>query len=208
VVDLLRRINAGKETALVELLRDKKAYFDVRAVDGDPSALLRQIAVSRKAVDDEDGGYVYRFRPEAVAQLSRTTVSDALLVVVFNGASRQERRWDRTRINYLDAMFDSILVSAAVVMPSGEIVWEYRSPLGEPFLNLQYPDFDEAHYNKTDQVAAKYISLAGLERALTEPDKSWFGKSQVPVLYHDLFKDLAAGLKPGLMNPFSKPVAE
>lgn len=208
VIDLLRRDNLSKEDSLVELLREKKAYFDVRAVDGDPSELFRRITVSRKVAGDENGGYVYRFRPEAVSRLARTTVTDALLVVIFNGASRQERRWDRTKINYLDAMYDSILVSAAVVLPSGEVVWEYRSPVGNPFLNLQYPDFDEAYYNKTDQVAVKYVTLAGLERALAEPDKSWFGQSQLPILYHKLFKELAGGLKPGFMNPFDKPEAD
>ncbi len=203
VIDLLRRNNVGKEDVLIELLREKKAYFDVRAVPGEPSELLRQIAVSRKVAEDEDGGYLYRFRPAAVAELTRASATDALLVIIFNGAPRQERRWDRTKISYLDAVYDSVLVSAAVVLPSGEIVWEYRSPVGGAFLNLQYPDFDEAYYNKIDQVAAKYITLAGLERTLNEPDKSWFGKSQVPVPYHELFKELASGLKPGFLNPFS-----
>ena len=204
VIDLLRRNNVGKEAALVELLREKKAYFDVREVAGEPSELLRQVAVSRKVAEDEGGGYLYRFRPASVAELTRASATDALLVVIFNGAPRQERRWDRTKISYLDAVYDSVLVSAAVVLPTREIVWEYRSPVGGPFLNLQYPDFDEAYYNKADQVAAKYITLEGLERTLSAPDKSWFGKSQVPVPYHELFKELAAGLKPGFMNPFSK----
>ena len=34
VIDLLRRNNVGKEEVLIELLREKKAYFDVRAVPG------------------------------------------------------------------------------------------------------------------------------------------------------------------------------
>jgi hypothetical protein len=208
VIDLLRRNNVGKEMALVELLREKKAYFDVRTVDGEPSELLRRIAVSRKAAGDEVAGYNYRFRPEAVAELTRASATDALLVVIFNGTPRQERRWDRTKMNYLDAVYDSILVSAAVVLPSGEVVWEYRSPVGSPFLNLQYPDFDEAYYNKTDQVAAKYITVPGLDRTLNEPDKSWFGKSQVPIPYHALFKELGAALKPGFLNPFGKQPAE
>lgn len=208
VLALVRRVNAGKEAALVELLREKKAYFDVRPVEGEPAALLSRLAVARKTADDKDAGYAYRFRPAAVAELTRATASDALLVVICYGTPRQERSWDRTRVQYLDAAFESILVSAAVVLPSGEVVWEYRSPLGEPFLALQYPDFDEAHYNKTDQVAMKYISLPGLERTLTEPDTSWFGRSEVPVPYHALFKELAAGLKPGLLNPFGKQPGE
>lgn len=208
VIDLLRQTNGGKEASLVELLREKKAYFDVRAVDGEPSALLRNMAVSRKLATDKDGGYVYRFRPDAVAALARASASDALLVVILNGAPRQERRWDRTKMSYLDAVYDSILVSAAVVLPTGEIVWEYRSPVGGPFLNLQYPDFDEAFYNKNDQVAAKYITVPGIERTLNEPDKSWFGKSLVPVPYHELFKELASSLKPGFLNPFTKQPAE
>ncbi len=206
IIDLLRRNNVGKEAVLIELLREKKAYFDVREVAGEPSELLRQVAISRKAAGDEAGGYFYRFRPAAVAELTQASATDALLVIIFNGAPRQERRWDRTKMSYLDAKYDSILVSAAVVRPSGEIVWEYRSPVGGPFLNLQYPDFDEAYYNKTDQIYAKYITVPGIERTLNESDKSWFGKSPVPVPvpYNELFKELASGLKPGFMNPFAK----
>jgi hypothetical protein len=208
VLELVRRASAGREVGLVELLRDKKAYFDVRVIPGDGDALLRRLARTRRSVDDATGGHRYRFQAEAVARLAREHVVDALLVVIIDGAVRSERRWDRTRLSYLEAAFNSLLAYAAVVLPSAEVVWEYRSPVGKPFLALQYPDFDEAHYNYSDQVRPRYLSLAGLERALAAPAGNWFGQSQLPEVFHDLFKDLAAGLKPGLLERFPGRPAE
>jgi hypothetical protein len=159
-------------------------------------------------VDDEAGGYRYRFRTGAVAQLAREHVVDALLMVIVNGAMRSERRWDRTRLSYLDASFNSLLAYVAVVLPSGEVAWEYRSPVDKPFLALQYPDFDEAYYNRSDQVRPRFLSLAGLERVLAEPAGNWFGQSQLPEVFHDLFKDLASGLQPGLLERLRSRSAE
>lgn len=201
VVNLLRRNNAGKTGRLVDLLRKKEGYFDVRKVAGDPQQLFGALVASSTLAGG--GGAVfrhYRFNPAEVSELARQNGADALLVVIMNGIERPEKRWGRMHLNYLEANYNSIAVTAAVVLPSGKIAWEYS---GE-FLPLQYPDFDEAYYNKTDSVKIKYISTEGLRRALQEPEKGLFSHSKFPRIYGELFGKIASALKPGLLNPFKK----
>ncbi len=203
VIEVLRRQNSMKEGRLVELLRDQKAYFDVRSIDGDPrqfyGRLIRGSSLQGK------GGAIYRsyrFDPQAAGELCRRHLVDAVLVLVVNGVVRPEKRWDRTHLSFLETSYNSVLVTAAVVRATGEVVWEWGGVPGESFLPLQYPDFDESHYNMTDQVRVKNISVAGLERTLAEPDRNLFGKASFSRLYRELFDQIATALHPGMYNLF------
>ncbi|MEJ2698173.1 MAG: hypothetical protein P8Z70_00690 [Desulfuromonadales bacterium] len=204
VLNLLRRDNVGKEEGLIKLIREQKGYFDVRKVPGDPRQMFNALVTSSTLRGQGSETFRhYQFNSTEVSSLARDNAVDALLVVVMNGIVRPEKVWDRTRLNYLEANYNSIIVTAAVVLPTGEIAWEYSSP----FLPLQYPDFDEAYYNKTDAVKIKYISTQGLARALAEPQESLFGHSKFPRVYGELFDRIASALKPGMLNPFKKPEA-
>ncbi|APG27832.1 hypothetical protein A7E78_08280 [Syntrophotalea acetylenivorans] len=199
--ELLRRTSVGQNQHLVDMLKKKKGYFDVRPVSGDGGALFGSLVQGRSLQEGSRGPYYhYSFNARTVAELARQNTTDALLVVVLNGAVRNEKRWDRTRLSYLEAPFNSILATAAVVLPSGEIVWEYQG--GEAFLNLQYPAFDEAYYNQSDEIPTRFISLAGLERNLESSGRKWLKETALPQPYQELFDQLAKELKPGLLNPF------
>lgn len=201
VADLLRRTSAGQNQHLVDMLKEKKGYFDVRPVSGSGGALFGSLIQTRTLQEGARGPYHhYSFNARTVAELTRRSTADALLVVVLNGAVRSEKRWDRTRLSYLEAPFNSILATAAVVLPNGEILWEYQG--GEVFLNLQYPAFDEAYYNQSDEVPTRFISLAGLERHLESSGRKWMKETALPQPYLELFDQLAKELKPGLLNPF------
>ncbi len=210
VVALLRRHSADRQGDLVELLKAKKGYFDVREVPGEPERLFDRLVRSRSLRQAPEGSFNhYTFAAGTVAELCRQNAVDALLVVVLNGTVRTEKRWDRTRPNYLEAPFNDILASASVVLPTGEVLWEYQGPAGEPFLALQYPDFDEAYHNKTEEVVVHFITVPGLDRALTEPGRNWFQETLLPRPYQELFQDLAKNLKPGFINPFAeRPAAQ
>lgn len=200
VLDLLRRHSVGKEERLVEAVREEKGHFDVRPLAGAPRALFG--AVVAAAPDRR-----YRFHPAAVAELAEEGVVDALLVVILHGETRAGKRWDRRHLSYLEVPYDDIRAYAAVVLPSGETVWEL--PGGdEPFLALQYPDFDEAFYNRAEEVRVKYITPAGLERTLAEPLPGLFGRSTFPGRYRKLFEDIASALRPGWLNPLASPGGE
>ncbi len=199
VVSLLRRHNAGKEIRLINMLREEKIYFDVRSIAGDPDQYFSRLVTG--ATQRGQGGEAYRsyrFDPQAVRQLAERNQVDGVLVIIFNGVSRSEKRRDRALLSYLEAPYNSIMVTAAVVVPTGEIIWEY--PGREVFLPLQYADFDEAYYNKSDAVKIKEISLAGLDRALAESGKGVFNRTAFPSLYQELFDKIGGALKPGMLN--------
>jgi hypothetical protein len=202
VLDLLRRMSSGREGRLIEILREQKTYFDVRPVAGDPEALFGRLVLNRALRGEGDKLYRrYQFSAQAAAELARDNAVDALLVIILNGVVRPETRWDNPPTTFLKTDYNSILATAAVVLPSGP------GGAGEGFLPLQYPDFAEAKYNKTEQVKVKEISLVGLERALVEREKSLFGGSGFPFLYRVLFEEIASGLKPGLLSPLSSQPA-
>ena len=203
VFRLLQQHNAGKEEKLVELLRASKAYFDIRPVSGNPALLYRQL-ISGSQLAGETGTLYrsYQFNAAGAASLARDAVVDALLVVVLNGLDKVEKRWDRTLVDYLETSYNSIQVTAFVIMPDGQLVWEYPGRGSEKFLDLQYPDFDEAYYNKTDEVRVKFITVPGLDRTLGEQSSGVFSSEEYPKPYRDLFKSLAAALKPGLIPGF------
>lgn len=203
VVSLLRRTGAGAEDRLVEELQKKKSYFDVRLVAGDPGQLYSEVVMgSALRGDAEELFRHYDFNATNVAQLAQRNAVDALLIVVLNGVDRPAKRWDRRHLSYLQANFNDIEATAAVVLPSGEIVWEYPGSGAEGLLPLQYPDFDEAYYNRTEEVRIKFITVAGLERTLTEQEKGLLGGKSYSRSYQKLFGGIASALQPGMLNPF------
>ncbi len=202
IIELLRRSSTSQHKSLVEMLKAEKGYFDVRPVVGDAGALFGRLVRGRVWQEGKYGPYhSYSFNAQAIAELTRQNSTDALLVIVLNGAVRNAKRWDRTRLSYLEAPFNSILASASVVLPSGEVLWEYQA--GEPFLDLQYPAFDEAHYNHEEEIAIRFITLAGLERQMQEPGRKWLQDTVLVRPYQELFDRLTAELKSGLLNPFA-----
>ncbi|RMF42589.1 MAG: hypothetical protein D6751_11850, partial [Deltaproteobacteria bacterium] len=176
--------------------RDK--YFDIRQVAGQPAALVSSLVAGSRL--ERGGDLLYRdydFQPAAAASLCADNLVDGLLVVLMSEIERVETRRDRIPVNYLEAPYRSVQVRAFVVLSDGRVAWSFPAGGSWTFLDLQYPDFDEAHYNRTDRVWVKDISLEGVERALAEgadPKKS--GPAGLPEVYADLFDDIVSGLAP------------
>lgn len=199
IVTLLQQASGGREGRLIELLRKNKNYFDVRAVMTDPVSLAPRLIKGSTLVTNRNRvSRQYQFDPQVLAELARNNVVDGLLLIILNGVEQQEKRWDRTAPDYLESRYNNILATAVVVNPAGKVFWEYPGTGGDAFLNLQYAAFDEAHYNKTEAVKVYFISPEGINRTLTEPDRSLFGQSNYPSLYRQTFERLAGALAPGL----------
>jgi len=194
LLDLVKRTATGKHELLVEQLRSKKGYFDVRPLDGDPALLGLSVLSGEKsyAVDGRPAGY--QFNAEAVAELTRRNVVDGLLVVIISGAKVKETRRSRTLLESLTTEYNDIMAMAAVVDRHGEVLWQLSGADAANILQLQYADFDEAFYNKTELVQIKNIGFAGVEKSLQAKGGG------LPEVYDKLFGRIVTGISPGLLN--------
>ncbi len=202
VVELLRRHSEGREERLTEMLRDAGTFFDVREVTQKPEELAQRLLI--RAPSAGEGELPYAFSGPAARRLTEEYVVDALLMIVLHGRDVTEKRWDRTRLNYLEAPYNGILAAAVVVDRSGTVLWRMDDGAGRLFFTLQYPDFDEARYNKTQNVALKFLTLEGIERTLAESEGGLLGRKDYPELYADLFGRIRDALKSGLINPLAR----
>lgn len=200
IVPLLQRTAVGKIEASIEELRKKKGYFDVRYVGEDPRQLLRQLIIEPLPPTGDEGLPAgYRFSASKAKQLTNQKVVDALLVVVLAGVEHEETRRSRNKLETLTATYNDIMATAAVIDAEGKVLWEMVDERAYKLLPLQYPDFDEAYFNKTDVVALKEISLEGLERTLTVDQEEGQPMRMAPA-YEKLIDQLVGSLSPNLLS--------
>lgn len=192
--DLLQRSVAGKHLALVERLREKKGYFDVRTLSveyGVGASPLEQ----RLASDSAGQPLGYRLNRQVVAELAERNALDALLLVVVSGARVEEKRFSRNLMESLRTSYDDIMATAIVVDRNGQLLWQLAGDDALRIALLQYADFDEAYFNRTDQVRVKNITLEGVDRALADPDGG-----ELLEVYEQLFKRIVSGISPGMFE--------
>ncbi|SDZ98434.1 hypothetical protein SAMN05660420_00962 [Desulfuromusa kysingii] len=196
---ILTRSAEGKHEYLVEALKEKKGYFDVRSLSVSPELTALSLLSAGSPHDESGHPLGYAFDATTVAEIARTNVLDAVLVVVFSGEQIEETRRSRTKLETLTTQFSDIRATAAVVDRQGQVLWELAGPDSFQALVLQYADFDEAYYNKTNLVRVKNVDLSGVERFLAEtPDKN--GVATLPRMYQNLFSDIASGISPNLFD--------
>lgn len=197
--DLLTRSAAGKYKVLVDRLRKEKGYFDVRALEGSPELLGMSLLSAPPTYDDLGRPQGLPLNTQAIAELVKQNVVDALLVVVFSEARIEETRRSRGLLESLKTRYSDVVATAAVVAGDGQLLWQMAGADTFEALPLQYPDFDEAYYNHTDVVAVKNITPAGIERILAEPQNGQ-AQDQLPEMYDELFARIVAGISPGLFD--------
>lgn len=201
LVALLAENSRNVDGWLVEQLRSKGDFFDVRQIEGELQGLLTAVVAERRLVGEKASSRLdYGVNAAGVRELSERHLVDGLLVVVVNGVKRPEKRWNpnSTRFEYLVTDYRSLLYTAFVVDASGKKLWERVVPPGDVFLRLDYPDFSEAYWNRTKEVRVKEISLPGIDRALTEVEKGLFIKTTIPLKYNQMVRELVEQLKKGL----------
>ena len=196
VVQLLRRKSSGKEDLLVQAVGKTDRFFDVRAVSGVPEQFFGWLLEGGEWTGPpENPTRNYRFRPEVVRQLADGVAADALLVVVLQGVKRPAKQWDRTGLHYLEADFNLIQATGILVNKEGRILWQKVVPREQPFLFVQYPDFDAAYYNRSAQVPLRFLTLSGLDQTLTEGKRTLFAIGDANNPYRLLAKEVSEELK-------------
>jgi len=194
----VERSLAGKTEYLVDKLRKKKGYFDVRELSDSP--LIAQSLLSGGCTHDENGrptGYV--FDVATVQDLTRRNVIDGVLIIVFAGKQINETRRSRTKLESLTTRFDNVVATATVIDRQGQVLWQMVGAEAFTAVVLQYPDFDEAYYNRTDRVKIKDITMNGVAAVLAE-DPDGDGVRVLPQMYTELFDRITSGISPGLFD--------
>lgn len=198
LVAVLRESAAGREAHLVEQLRAQRSYASVQPVAIDVQGLAPRLLKGSEVQSDKSGvARHYRLDPAVAAEVAGKGGADAVLLIVLNGIEAKEKRWERSGLRFLESNYNYIQATALVFDTKGEILWERPGYIGGPFLDLQYPDFDEAYHNRSDLVRIEFVTVEGLERGLKAVDKTIFAPSALPTLYRQLFDAVAATLRGG-----------
>jgi len=200
IVATLQESTRDKYLRLSAQLNARAGYSEVRPVIIDAPSEW-QLFAGNSLQGGKDGTTHRRYQPapEAVSALARSAGVDGLLVVILNGVENKGKRWERRGgPRYLESNFNEIQATAMVLAATGEILWEKPGDSGSPFVDLQYVDFDEAYYNRTDEVTVRFVTPDGLRRALQASDKEGlFDKEVFSTLYRSLFDSLSDGLAVG-----------
>lgn len=214
LLQVIREANRKNEKELAEILKGNGEYFSVRFLDEDPDLLYRTILSRRERRDD--AGVVYNkyfYKPEEIKKLVEKHNVDAVMLVTVSGITLYEKIFSSNFMAYLEDNYNDLIMTAQILDGNGTLLWEYpnfrqRFISYTPFFALQYPDFEEARANLTDQVRIKNKSIAGIERAFAKTEKSSARSArQVSAIYNRQFLDMTDFLQ-YFRNPFAERKAE
>ncbi|MFO7577428.1 MAG: hypothetical protein R6W66_06840 [Pelovirga sp.] len=198
VYAMLRRSAQETHLQLAEQIRSKRGYFDVRPLQINADLVGLSLLAGGGTHDETGRPLGYRLDRATVAELARQNVVDALLVVVLSGEQVEETRRSRTRLESLRTTFSGIYATAVVVDREGEVLWAMAGSESYPAVPLQYPDFDEAYYNRAAAVAVKNISLKGAERIIAGEQS--LDAPELSKMYIEMFGAIASGISPRLFG--------
>ncbi len=196
IFSLLRRAATGQSEVVVDALRKKKGYFDVRHIN-EPARVLAEKLLLKADVDELGQPRGYQLNLQVLAELCKDSVVDGILLLNLQSAVHNEKRWSRNTFETLITDYNDIMATASVVSADGRVLWEMSGVDAVTILALQYPDFDEAHFNKSDAVNLKFIGISGLEKTLLPVNEE--GQSQSPQIAGWLNK-VTAALSPTLFR--------
>jgi hypothetical protein len=209
VLKIVREANRKNEKELVDILKGNGEYFAVRFLDEEPDQLLATIVSRRERRDD--AGVVYNkyfYKPEELKKFVERHNVDAVMLVTVSGISMTEKIYSSNFMAVLEDRYNNLIMTAQIIDADGTLLWEYpnfrqKFVTFSPLFALQYPDFEEARANLTDQVKIKNKSIPGIGRAFTRTESSTMKWSkQVSALYNKQFTDMTAFLQ-YFRNPFT-----
>ena len=202
ILKLLLDSNRRNEKELVELLRNSGEYAAVRYLEEDAGQLFGTIFSRRERRDDANVRYnKYFYKPDELKKFVARQNVDAVLLVTVSGITTFEKIYASNLLSFLEDNFNSLIMTAQILDGDGNLLWEYPNFRQQfiaytPMFALQYPDFDEAKANMTDQVAIKNKTLAGIGRAFGATKESAVkGPRQVAVIYAKQFSDMMSFLQ-------------
>ena len=210
ILTIVREANRKNEKELVEILKNNGEYFSVRFLEDEAGQLFTTLVSRRERRDD--AGVVYNkyfYKADEIKKYIERNNVDAVILVTVSGITMQEKIYSNTRLAYLEENYNNLIMTAQIVDAEGTVLWEYPN-FRQRFLTystlfaFQYPDFEEARANLTDQVKLKFKTVPGIGRAFTQSESSSVNSSkQVSVLYSKQFADMNSFLQ-YYRNPFGE----
>jgi len=210
ILKIVRDANRRNEKELVEILKNNGEYFSVRFLDDEAEQLFATVVSRRERRDD--AGVVYNkyfYKSDEIKKYIERNNLDAVMLVTVSGITMLEKIYSNTKLAYLEENYNNLIMTAQILDAEGAVLWEYPN-FRQRFLTysalfaFQYPDFEEARANLTDQVKLKFKSVPGIGRAFTESESSSVNSSkQVSVLYNRQFADMNSFLQ-YYRNPFEE----
>jgi hypothetical protein len=200
LVSLVKDTNEKSGRGLVSLIKEKGGFFAVRPLADDPDKLFSELLFRRERRDD--AGVVYNkyfYKNDALRDLIARNNLDAVMVVVVSGMTNHDRIFSSNLFSYLDSDYNCLVMTAQILDADGMILWEYPNfrqhhTAFSPLLVLQYPDFDEARANESDQVNVKFKTVPGITRAFS--NSTDVNGVKVSRLYNSIFDDMMSVLGP------------
>lgn len=203
LINLIKEYNRKNEKELIARLKDTGTFFSVRLLDDDADKLFANILFRRERRDDASviyNKYFYKL-PELKELVTRNGL-DAVMLVVVGGLTRQDKVWSSNLVSYLETNYNALVMTSQIYDAEGNILWEFPNfrenrPSLPAFVELQYPNFDEAKANETEKVDVKFKTIPGITRALNKAEGSSLqGSAKVSSAYASIFSDMASLLKP------------
>jgi hypothetical protein len=191
------------EQELVALVKESGGFAAVQFLDADPARLFADMLFRRERRDD--AGIVYNkyfYKGEALRELLAKHNLDAVMLTVVSGLGKREKVYSGNLLSTLESDFNYLVMTSQIIDADNQILWEYpnfrQRILSFPSLfPLQYPDFDEAKANETDQVAVHFKTIPGITRAFDNTADSSVRKgARVSRLYRTIFSDMMSVLGP------------
>lgn len=203
LVALMTDFNRKNESELVAGLKDTGSYFSVTFLQDEPSKLFSEILFRREKRDD--AGIVYNkyfYKGPEIRNLIAKNNVDALMLLVVSGLTARDEVYSSNLLSKLESEYNGLAISGQILDAEGNILWEFpnfrQSRLTYPkFIQLQYPDFDEARANETDKVDVKFKTIPGINRLLGKSSKPQYRiNSEVSDAYSAIFDELLSTLRP------------
>ena len=196
---LLASTNRKHEKDLLRLLKNTNSFYTVTTLDLDPGTAFRNMFFRRERRDDAAVQYnKYFWKEDALADLMRKNNLDALMFVVVSGITRPDKITSSNFMDSLEAEYNFLIMTAQIVDSKGTVLWEYpnfrkRSITFTPFMNLQYPAFDEAKANMNAKINLKFKTLEGIKAALEKRKKDMLMReTQDSEIYITQFEDMTS----------------
>ncbi len=203
LVNLIKEYSRKNEQELVAQLRDSGGYFSVQLLDDDPDKLFINLFFRRER--REDAGITYNkyfYKGPELTELIKKNGLDAVMLVVISGITLKDTIYSSNLLSTLNTNYNNLILTSQIIDSEGSILWEFPNfrqlRLTYPtFLRLQFPDFDEARANQSDNVEVRYKSIPGINRTLSKGESSSLRKNTtVSDTYSAVFKEMISMLRP------------